>query len=255
MGWVNMDALNQDPLSESVQMYLVSIARLQPEGQPLPLSRLADALSISLVSVNEMCHKLQDRNLVTYRPYKGVMLTQEGQQRAHHTLRRHRLWEVFLVDKLGFDYEQAHSVSCELEHATPDVLAHRLDMFLEHPVVNPRGEPIPQRDAVGAPSMAVPLTEFRAGQRAHVRHREVSESARSFLDAQEIRPGTPLTVVGVAEDSILVLARGKHVSLARDLARSVLAEMGSAKEMDDEAGGQPSAPGSYGEADGAEGDA
>jgi len=84
-------------------MYLVTIARLREGDRPLPLSRLAKELSISPISANEMCRKMQDEELVVYRPYKGVSLTPEGEQRACYVLRRHRLWEVFLVRQLGFD--------------------------------------------------------------------------------------------------------------------------------------------------------
>ena len=131
-------------ISDSMQMYLVTIARLRTNGQPVPLSQLAETLSVSSVSVNEMCHKLQDDGLLVYRPYKGASLTKEGERRAFHILRRHRLWEVFLVDKLGFDYEQAHESACQLEHATPDQVADQLDVFLGYPTVNPQGEPIPR---------------------------------------------------------------------------------------------------------------
>ena len=86
-------------LSESMEMYLVTIARLRVDSQPVPLSQLAEMLSISPVSVNEMCRKLQDQGFAVYQPYKGVSLTPEGEQRTFYILRRHRLWEVFLVQK------------------------------------------------------------------------------------------------------------------------------------------------------------
>jgi DtxR family Mn-dependent transcriptional regulator len=95
-------------LSESMEMYLVTIARLRTDGEPVPLSLLADTLCISPVSVNEMCRKLQNQGLVLYRPYKGVSLTDEGEQRACYILRCHRLWEVFLAEAVqvtGDDYE------------------------------------------------------------------------------------------------------------------------------------------------------
>ena len=126
-------------LSESMQMYLITIARLRDNGSPVPLSLLADTLSISPVSVNEMCRKLQDQGLVVYQPYKGALLTDVGDERACHILRRHRLWDVFLVDKLGFEYGEAHDIACQLEHATPDAVADRLDHYLDYPPVNPIG--------------------------------------------------------------------------------------------------------------------
>ncbi|RLC59850.1 MAG: hypothetical protein DRI80_11935 [Chloroflexota bacterium] len=212
-------------LSESVQMYLVTIARLQVDRRPVPLSQLAEALSISPVSVNEMCRKLQEQGLVVYRPYKGASLTPEGERRAYRILRRHRLWEVFLVEKLGFDYDQAHDAACRLEHATPNLLTDRLDAFLGHPTVNPRGEPIPRADGVLPARPLHPLAALSAGQRGHVVRCDVDKAARAFLDERGIRPGASLTVMATAEDSLLVQVGEAHVSLARALAEAVQMEM------------------------------
>ncbi|RLC66577.1 MAG: hypothetical protein DRI48_04350 [Chloroflexi bacterium] len=211
-------------LSESVQMYLVTIARLQVDGRPVPLSQLAEALSISPVSANEMCRKLQEQGLVIYRPYKGASLTPEGERRAYRILRRHRLWEVFLVSKLGFEYAQAHDAACQLEHATPNLLTDRLDAFLGHPTVNPRGEPIPRTDGVLPARPLHPLAALSAGQRGHVVRCDVDKAARAFLDEQGMRPGATLTVVAVGEDSLLVRVGEAHVSLARTLAEGIQVE-------------------------------
>lgn len=213
------------PLSESMQMYLVTIARLRVNGQPVPLSQLAQALSISPVSVNEMCRKLQDQELVVYRPYKGALLTPEGEQRAYYVLRRHRLWEVFLVEKLGFDYNQAHEVACQLEHCTPKLLGDRLDAFLGYPSINPKGEPIPRANGVLPAHSLLSLAALSAGQRGHVIRCDVSEPVRAFLNEQGVRPGVTLAVVATAEDNLLVQVGEMHVSLARALAEAVQVEM------------------------------
>ena len=225
---INIHKEELTPLTESMQMYLVTIARLRMDGQPVPLSQLADALSISPVSVNEMCRKLQDHGLVIYRPYKGALLTPEGEQRAHYILRRHRLWEVFLVGKLGFSYEEAHEAACELEHATAKTVADRLDAFLEYPSVNPQGESIPRRDGSLPTRKLVALTALPAGQRAHVVRCDVSDAARAFLDEQGIRPGVSLTVVAAAADSMLVQVGEAQLSLARSLSEAIQLETDSA---------------------------
>ncbi|MDY6877614.1 MAG: metal-dependent transcriptional regulator [Chloroflexota bacterium] len=213
------------PISESMQMYLVTIARLRVNGHPVPLSQLARALSISPVSVNEMCRKLQDQELVIYRPYKGAMLTPEGEQRAHYVLRRHRLWEVFLVEKLGLDYDQAHKIACQLEHSTPKLLGDRLDAFLGYPSVNPQGEPIPRANGVLPARSLLPLAALSAGQRGYVVRRDVSETVRAFLDEQGVRPGASLTMVAKAQDNLLVRLGETHISLTRTLAEAVQVEM------------------------------
>ena len=213
------------PLSESVEMYLLTIARLRTDGRPVPLSQLAEALSISPVSVNEMCRKLQEQGLVVYQPYKGASLTPEGERRAYRVLRCHRLWEVFLVDKLGFEYTQAHDIACQLEHATPNPVADRLDVFLGRPTVNSLGQPIPRADGDLPAHPSRPLAALSAGQRGHVTGCDASGAARAFLNERGIRPGASLTVVATAEDSLLAKVGETHVSLARTLAEAVQVEM------------------------------
>jgi len=206
-------------------MYLVTIARLRVDDQPVPLSQLADDLSISPVSANEMCRKLQDHGLVVYQPYKGASLTAEGERRAYRVLRRHRLWEVFLVDKLGFDYDQSHDAACQLEHATSELLADQLDAFLEYPAVNPRGEPIPRTDGSLAERALLPLAKLSAGQRGHVVRCDVHEAVRAFLAERGMRPGAHFTVMATAEDSLLVQVGEAHISLARSLGENVKVEL------------------------------
>lgn len=212
-------------ISESKQMYLVSIARLRMNGQPVPLSELAEALSVSPVSVNEMCRKLQDEGLVVYRPYQGASLTPEGERQVHYTLRRHRLWEVFLVENLGFDYDQAHEAACQLEHSTPDLVADRLDAFLGQPSINPRGEPIPGADGSLPPRTLATLATLSAGHRAHVVHCDVGDAAWTFLDERGIRPGASLTVMATAQDSLLLEVEGARISLGRALAEEIGVEL------------------------------
>jgi DtxR family Mn-dependent transcriptional regulator len=232
MANINTNEANLIPLTESMQMYLVSIARLRTDGRPVPLSELADALSISPVSVNEMCRKLQDHGLVDYRPYKGATLTQDGERRAFHILRRHRLWEVFLVEKLGFSYKEAHEAACQLEHATPNAVANRLDAFLGYPSVNPQGEPVPRTDGSLPSRTLVSLAALSAGQRAHVVRCDVGDAARIFLDEQGIRPGVSLTVVAAAAGSVLVQVGEAQLSLAPGLSEAIRLEMERTEEVE-----------------------
>lgn len=211
-------------ITDSMQMYLVTIARLQEHCDPVPLSQIAEALSVSPVSVNEMCRKLQAQGLLQYKPYRGASLTEEGERRAHYILRRHRLWEVFLVEKLGLEYSGAHDAACQLEHSTPDLVANRLDDFLEHPAVNPEGLPIPRADGVLSGRILIALAALSAGQSGHVIRCQVDDAARSFLYERGIRPGAPLTVASVGKESLLVKVSGQHVTLARTLADSVQVE-------------------------------
>jgi len=219
-------------LSQSVQMYLVSIARLRVDDQPVPLSQLAQELSVSPVSVNEMCRRLQDQGLVIYRPYKGASFTPEGERRAHYILRRHRLWEVFLVERLGLSYDEAHEAACRLEHSTPRLVADRLEAFLGHPSVNPKGDPIPRADGALSERFVVPLATLTAGQHGHVIKCDGGDADKTFLEEQGLRPGTMLVVLAATEEGLLVQVEGTHISLARSLAAAVQVEL---KEASDQA--------------------
>lgn len=209
-------------LTESSQMYLLEIARLRKEDEPVPLSHLAEELSVSSVSVNEMCRKLQEQGLVIYRPYKGASLTPEGERQAYRVLRKHRLWEVFLVGKLGYAYEQAHEAACHLEHGTSDLLADRLDEYLRYPATNPLGQPIPRPDDVSPMRKTLPLAKMSVGQEGHVVQYEEDESTpRNFLRERGLHLGSPLKVLVTTRDGILIETPKGQISLARDLANAI----------------------------------
>jgi DtxR family Mn-dependent transcriptional regulator len=213
------------PISDSMQMYLVTIARLREHQDPVPLSKLAEALSVSPVSVNEMCRKLQEQGLLVYQPYKGVSLTPDGEHRAHYILRRHRLWEVFLVGKLGMNHVEAHEAACQLEHSTPNAVSDRLSAFLGHPTVNPEGLSIPTSDGILLERTLVPLASLSAGQRGHVVGYDVGDVAREFLLRQGLHPGAWIEVMASTDESLLVLAGDEQVALALAVAQGIRVEL------------------------------
>jgi len=132
--------------SPSEEMYLITVARAEEEGHPgpLPLAALAQSLSISPVSANQMVWRLADRDLLEYRPYQGVLLTPAGRATAEQVLRGRRLWTGFLVGHLGFAEEEADALACEFEHLTPPELAERLEVYLGYGATPPGGVGRPQ---------------------------------------------------------------------------------------------------------------
>ncbi len=206
-------------MSESVEMYLLRIALLQKGGQPVPISQLAEDLAISPVSTNQMCRKLEDRELVEYLPYKGVTLTQRGQARAECVLRRRRLWEVFLVEKLGLGMQEAEETACRLEHATSDELADRLSSLLGDPTLSPRREPIPPNPEASVRRPLRPLTVLTAGERGRVVNLVADEVVTDFMHAHGMSSGVVLEVLAVAADGSLLLKTGEgRISLSRPVA-------------------------------------
>lgn len=209
-------------LTESTQSYLVSILRLSHGDDPVPLSRLAESLNVSPISVNQMCRKLQDQGLVEYVPYRGVSCTPEGRQLAVRILRRHRLWEVFLVDHLEMAWEKAHDAACLLEHSTPDEVLNRLDDYLGHPRVNPRGDPIPGSSGSFEPPLLRSLAEVEVGQQAYYVRCGADQATCAFLASQGFRAGAPLQVLAIAPEGMLVEVAGHSLALQRSVAASVL---------------------------------
>ncbi|NJN66132.1 MAG: metal-dependent transcriptional regulator [Chloroflexaceae bacterium] len=187
-------------MSESTDMYLVTTALLRKGNEPVPLSLLANHLSISPVSTNEMCRKLEERGLIEYQPYKGVTLTDEGETLARRVLGRRRLWEVFLVERLEIEVEEATAIACQLEHISSDRLVEALATFLKQPSAQPPEKRSPFRL----------LSSFTAGQRGRVEAVKTSEVTASFLHAQGVEPGTVVEVLAVGGDGALFLAVEDH---------------------------------------------
>ena len=130
--------------TESEQMYLITVAQAVEAGVsgPVSISKIAQALGVSVPSANEMVKKLSGRNLLTYEPYHGVELTAVGSLLADQVLRTRRLWATFLAEHLGFSPVDADAQACHLEHATSAEAADRLSAFLGNPEAGPLGRPI-----------------------------------------------------------------------------------------------------------------
>lgn len=210
-------------MSESVEMYLLRIALLRKGQRPVPLSLLAQELDISPVSANEMCHRLMDDGWLTYEPYKGVTLTAQGEAVAQRILRRRRLWEVFLAERLNLEPHAAEDISCRLEHVTPDEVADRLAAFLGNPTHSPQNQPIPPGNSIPANPAGRPLVALAVGERGRVVHVAADAISRDFLHGQGITAGAMLAVLAVTADgSYLLEVAGRHLSLARSLAEQVV---------------------------------
>jgi DtxR family Mn-dependent transcriptional regulator len=136
--------------SHTEENYLKAIYKLAEAGPDtaagVSTNRIAAALDTRAASVTDMLRRLAEKGLLAYERYRGVQLTPEGQRLALLTIRKHRLWEVFLVQQLGFNWDEVHEVAEQLEHVQSPLLMRRLDAFLGHPVLDPHGDPIPAED-------------------------------------------------------------------------------------------------------------
>lgn len=200
--------------TEAEEMYLITIARAieDGEGPPVSMSSIAAALDVSSVSANQMVKKLSTMDLVTYVPYKGAGLTEEGSRLADVVLRSRRLWGVFLVDHLGLSPRHADEVACEMEHVTPEGVADRLSDFLGDPRTGPSGKAIPA--PVGERAMTlIALKDVPAGGSEVVL--ELAEPPYGdFLASQGLEPGSKVRVVAAGPDgSMLIEGAGGTVHL------------------------------------------
>jgi DtxR family Mn-dependent transcriptional regulator len=127
--------------------YIKTIYKLSANGtQEVNTNAIAEALETKAASVTDMLRKLSGKNLVHYVKYRGVSLTAGGERVALQVIRKHRLWEVFLVEKLKFNWDEVHDVAEELEHINSALLTQRLDEYLGHPKFDPHGDPIPSEN-------------------------------------------------------------------------------------------------------------
>jgi DtxR family Mn-dependent transcriptional regulator len=204
--------------SESEEMYLIHIAMAGEEGLdgPVPLRHLAEMLSVTPVSANQMVKKLAGRNLVQYQPYHGVSLTPAGREIAGRVLRGRRLWGVFLSERLGLSPDQADTIACDLEHITPPDVADRLAELLGDPSSGPGGRPIPGPGIAPAAS-PVPLDGLTAGQSGEIVAVHGTDALQAFCRAEGLTPGTRVTVLAAgALGRLLRVGTGNEVHLSAE---------------------------------------
>lgn len=132
----------------STEDYVKAVYKLEEDGQKATTSALAAHLQVADASITDMIKKLSEKGLVHYERYQGVALTAKGRKMALSILRRHRLWEMFLVAHLGYSWDKVHDEAERLEHVTSEDLERHLDETLGFPAVDPHGDPIPSKGGV-----------------------------------------------------------------------------------------------------------
>ncbi len=185
----------QPNITSAEENYLKSIYHLQQHSGIVNTNALAQQLSARPASVTDMLKKLQGKKLVNYERYKGFYLSREGNKAALVIIRKHRLWELFLVSKLGFGWDEVHEVAEQLEHITSKKLVDKLDEFLGYPRFDPHGDPIPDNQGKIASRHQVKLSEFEVNEPAEIT--SVASQASElleFLGKKSICIGTKLEI-------------------------------------------------------------
>jgi DtxR family Mn-dependent transcriptional regulator len=187
---------------------------------------LAKALGLNPATVLEMVRKLANRNFVEMQPDKSILLTDKGKKKALLTIRKHRLWEVFLVNKLQYQWNEVHGLAEQLEHVESSDLIDRLEAYLGHPPFDPHGDPIPDKKGRIKSQHAVPLSGCAIGKYRVTNLAETNDDFLHYLDQLGIRPGVLLKITGqhAYDLSVTVLIQKKSIQLSEKVAKNILVQ-------------------------------
>ena len=219
--------MKHDPFNESSEMYLKTISELAINSAPVSISSLAKRLQVTTVSATEMVHRLAEQALLEHKPYKGVCLTDSGQEKASSLIRTHHMWEYFLVEHLGVEWSEAHEHACHLEHATDTAVTEALAEFLNHPQTCPHGNPIPDAQGQFSPPVDQPLFSLKPGERGRItRISPESTPLLKYLAAHDLRPGKIFLIAEILpfEGPMILHCCGESIPLGQEIAKHIFVE-------------------------------
>lgn len=217
--------------STSEENYIKAIYHLQQADGTVTTNELARELKAKPASITDMMKKLKTKKLLHYQPYQGFRLSQEGNKVALGIIRRHRLWEYFLAEKLKFTWDEVHEVAEHLEHVSSKKLIDKLDEFLGFPRVDPHGDPIPDPDGKIESNRQVCLLDLPFNKIAVVSH--VSDQSTEILELlkhKKIGIGTKLEVKKKFDfDGSMEIKTGRQPAFAvsEQLAKNIFVKYGT----------------------------
>ena len=186
---------------------------------------IADELNTSAASVSDMLKKLQEKKLIKYQKYKGLELSKKGYSLAISIIRKHRLWETFLVDKLSFNWSEVHDIAEQLEHIKSTKLINKLDTYLNYPKFDPHGEPIPTKTGKIPTSNTTILNKLKKGSKGTVMGVTLDE--KTFLDyltKLNISIGTQIILLEKIDfdQSLNIKIENKEFHISKNVAEHLL---------------------------------
>jgi DtxR family Mn-dependent transcriptional regulator len=181
----------------SEENYLKTIYHLTAvSDSDISTNAIAEMMETKASSVTDMLRKLAQKDLINYKKYQGVSLTEKGKLTAKMIVRKHRLWEVFLVDKLDFSWDEVHDIAEQLEHIKSDKLINKLDDFLGNPTEDPHGDPIPNANGQIVKIEKQLLSDLAENQTGIcVGVKDTSSEFLKYLDKQEIALGSKIEII------------------------------------------------------------
>ena len=211
--------------TQSEENYIKTIYHLAANSKKgISTNAIAKKLATKASSVTDMVKKLSDKKVVIYKKYQGVTLTDFGKKTAAGIIRKHRLWEVFLVEKLNFSWDEVHEVAEQLEHIKSPKLINELDAFLGFPKKDPHGDPIPDKDGTLQKiekSLLSTLKKNKTGVCVGVN--DSSSEFLQFLDKQGIALGQIIKVIDIEpfDDSLTIKINNKEITISNKIANNL----------------------------------
>ena len=213
-------------LSLTEENYLKAIYHLSDGGSKSVLTNeLAEAMNTKAASATDMIKKLAAKEFISYEKYYGVNVTSKGKSEALMVIRKHRLWETFLVEKLGFTWDEVHEVAEQLEHINSHRLIEKLDEFLSYPKVDPHGDPIPDSKGKIKLQPQITLDQLKAGYHGKIAAVKDSDSnLLKYLDKIGAKPGTKIKILGKEDydESMEVLINDHRVFISKEVSQNIL---------------------------------
>ena len=192
--------------------------------QEVSTNSIAEKMETKASSVTDMLKKLAEKDLIHYKKYQGVSLTEKGELTAKMIVRKHRLWEVFLVEKLDFSWDEVHDIAEQLEHIKSDKLINKLDDFLGNPTEDPHGDPIPDVNGKIIKKEKLLLSDLKENQSGIcVGVKDTSSEFLKYLDKQEIALGSNIKFISkeAFDLSIKIIVNDKELSISNKIASNL----------------------------------
>ncbi len=206
--------------------YLKLILELGGDQSKINNKQIVSGLDVSAASVSEMINKLVKENLVEHTPYQGVQLTDKGLEKASSLVRRHRLWEVFLVEHLKYSWNEVHDDAEVLEHVTSETLAHHLNEYLEHPKYCPHGGMIPKENQLVHEKKREKLTDYPVGTKVRIARVLDERELLDYLVDINVSINEEYTITDVAayEGPITIETQDKSVQVSYKAASTIFVD-------------------------------
>ena len=211
-------------MKQSLEDYLKNIYTIQNTSGKVTTSNLAEKLNISPAAVSDMISKLSRSGYIKNIPYKGFALTKKGESIALNLVRKHRIWEVFLVEKLNYPWENVHNEAENLEHASSDELISGLEKFLQYPKFDPHGHPIPDKEGNMREDKTIPASELETGDTAIIRKvSDESSEILTYLSKVGLKLNDEIRVIEKVnfDNSIQISIRSGNIFLSEKLANHI----------------------------------